>query len=216
MVARYIEMPVNDAEQEALDAEQAVTDLEKAFVEGDTSITASAIEKARQAARFARLKVQAVMRQAEKDAEAARDAEVEQFLADYEKLGTSDLEPLREAYEDAVLSLAHLEELVAERVEAQGQVLRRAQALGVKVGPKSGSHDEQARWRSIEVPAPDRLIDLALREAKEGYIKSPPYGVVVHALHSDIRRADMKIIDDTPSGERAQVAAELLARFRAE
>ncbi|NKV31154.1 hypothetical protein GS921_15525 [Rhodococcus hoagii] len=222
MVANVIQNPVSEAEQDALDAEQAVADLEQKVVEGDTSITASAIEKARGVARFARLKVQAVMRQAAKDAEAARDAEVQQFLAEYEEFATSDLAPVREAYEDVVLALAHLGELVSERVEGQAQVLRRAQALGLmNIGPR-GTLDEQARWRSIAVPgdtathALDRVIDDAVREAKHGYVKDGTQKVRAHALHSDIRRADMKIIDDTPSGERAQVAAELLARFRAE
>lgn len=221
MVGNIIQNPVSDAEQEAVDAEQAVTDLEQKVVEGDTSITASAIEKARGVARFARLKVQAVMRQAAKDAEAARDAEVEQFLADYEEFATSDLAPVREAYEDVVLALAHLGELVSERVEGQAQVLRRAQGLGLNIGPR-GTLDEQARWRSIAVPgdtatqALDRVVDYAVREAKHGYVKDGTQKVRAHALHSDIRRADMEIIDDTPSGERAQVAAELLARFRAE
>lgn len=222
MVATYKETPVSAAEQEAIDAEQAVTDLENKVVEGDTSITPSAIGKAKDAARFARLKVQAALRQREKDAEDARAEAVKQFRAEYEEFATIDLDPLRDAYEDAVIALANLTDLVTTRLQDQDEVLGRAPGLGVSIGPKSSSPEEQARWASIAVPESRSqfnrraglVIDLALREAEHGYPTDGTQVVRAHALHSDARRADMETIGRASSADRPRVAAELLTRFR--
>lgn len=203
MVATYKQTPVSAAEQEAIDAEQAVTDLEQKVIEGDTSITASAIDKARQAARFARLKVQAVVRQAEKGAEAARAAEVERVRAAYEEFTKdSNLDPLREAYDNAVLAIAELDELVKERIDAERDVKWHGDRISVTPPP------DRASWA-----VPENVVELAYLEGIHGFPLQNA-GVHIHVLHTPERKADMEAI--RASGDLHGAGAELLARFRAE
>jgi hypothetical protein len=210
MATNIKESIITTAEQEAADAEQNVIDLEQKVVEGDTSITAAAIDKARQASRFAKLKVEAAFNQTAKEAETERAKAVAAYMAEYEAFCTEDLAPLQDAYQEAVLILADLDAMVKERLDAQREIIGKSHVLGSAVfGDQAPVRADADRWRNILVGKD--VLDGVVTEARFGYVLGANGPGASHALHTPARKADMEAI--RKAGDRADTGRKLLDAF---
>ncbi|MBH0781347.1 hypothetical protein [Nocardia bovistercoris] len=196
------------AEQKARDAAQAVIDLEERVRDGDTTVTAAMIEKARRESSYAELLVDAERRGVEKQRQAERAAAVEAFMGEYEEYMTgADLETLRGVYANLVVAAADLHTLLAERKRAQTDIMNRALALGLFAGPinpQSGGGNapvpnDAERWRSRYVKPQTDYLALAVQEGQHGYVSANGQ-TVTHALHTPERAEEFRSL--TSSNKR--------------
>jgi adenylosuccinate synthase len=192
---------------------RTAAELEAAFIAGDTTITPAQIDKARTAERHAALQDEAERAAAARAYEAQREADREAFLAEYEAFVTTDLAPLREAYEVAVLAMADLKALTDERIAAQNVMMNRARALGydVRNGTNGPVPSDAARWSASHVGK--TVLDDARQEAEHGYVSRNGAKAITHSLHTESRAADMDAIR-TAGQARLTVARERLDAAR--
>ncbi|UZG58016.1 hypothetical protein [Rhodococcus opacus] len=195
-------------------------ELKAAVIAGDTTITASQIEKARQTEEFAELQAQAAKAQAHRDRVADFEADVAAFKADYADLAGADLSELRDLYEDAVVIIAELHAKVKDRVAEQQQIVARADSLGIRgrdLGVSTGRliDDTQGEWSRIAVRPED--VDGIGDEAKRGFVPNAGARATIHALHSDERVEDMREINRSSyvQGTGRELLEALIARRNA-
>lgn len=201
----------DEAKQIAGDAARKVTELESAVLAGDTSITASALSKARQEAEFASLKVVAAQRGVDQEAQDAHDAAVADLRADYED-HVEDLDGLREAYEWAVLAIAELHQAIEARNVISRRLVSRGYALGLvnRSNTTDGPFpDDRARWSKHHIEKD--YVAKAVEEGDKGYLAHALANkAIVHVLHTDERRAQLETITGLRRGEQAKA---LLAEY---
>ncbi|MBY3792531.1 hypothetical protein HQP42_08995 [Rhodococcus fascians] len=201
----------DEAKQAADDASRKVTELESAVLAGDTSITASALSKARQEAEFASLKVVAAQRGVDQEAKDAHDAAVTTLRADYED-HVEDLDELREAYQWAVIAVAELHQAIDKRQAASRALVSRGYALGlVSRSDTTGGPfpEDRARWGRNNVGA--EFVSKAVEEGTRGFLRNPfANKAIVHTLHTDERRAQLETITGLDLDGQAK---DLLAEF---
>ncbi|QDQ91582.1 hypothetical protein FND50_12645 [Rhodococcus sp. WB9] len=200
---------------------RTVEELKAAVIAGDTTITASQIEKARQAEEFAELQAQAERAKAQRDRVAELDADVATFKADYAEFAGADLSELRGLYDEAVVIVAELHDKVKARVAEQREMEERERTLerrakelrelGLDASTGRGRliDNSQGEWTRIAVRPED--VDGIAHEAKFGFVPGGGGLPTVHALHSDERRDDMLAI--RASGYVQGTGRELLEAF---
>lgn len=214
---------IEDAQTEAEHAAREVQELEARVVDGDSSVTVSVLEKARDAARFAQLKVKSAVRGVEKEQRAEHDAAVEKLRADYDAFLDDDLDPIRESYKWAVINLAELNQAIARRKREADSLTGRAVKLGLVRHTAGGNNapfrDDANNWRRLKL-GPE-FVDYAISEAKRGY----PTGLgaangnkpITHVLHTDERKEQINTLTGSDKFELAQkYLAEMVAAAVAE
>lgn len=164
-------------------------ELKARVIAGDTKVKPSDLANARGADELAVLQAQAAEREAREAEEAALKEARDKFKAeDYEDFMTSDLDPLREAYAEAVRAIAHLHSLTQERRRAQHRIRVKASKLGLNKQPvtvglpgvsyatKAPDPEDAERWREQYVHGD--YVERAVTEGKGRRLKP-------HVLHTD-------------------------------
>ncbi|MFE5480528.1 hypothetical protein ACFQ9R_32845 [Nocardia sp. NPDC056541] len=194
-------MTIATAERAAQDAAQAVIDLEERVRDGDTTVTATMLEKARKEASFAQLQIDAARRGVEKERQAEHAADVKAFMADYEEhMAGADLTDLRGAYADAVVSVAYLFTLLEDRRREQTAIMNRGQSLGLTVG-KTPVPNDADRWREQFLNPATDFVALAVEEGQKGFA-SRNGQPAVHVLHTPERREEIGSLPRDDKHER--------------
>lgn len=121
----------------------------------------------------------------------------------------ADLEQLRNAYADAVVSVAYLHSLLEERRRSQNAIMSRAHEVGLLEGPHDPSSttgpvwDDRERWRKRYVHRRTDFVDLAVQEGKKGFASrnGQPY---THLLHTDERREEIRSLTQADKYNRGR------------
>lgn len=118
-------MPTTD-----IDPHQALAAIERQILDGDTTVSAAALQKARAAAEFADLAAAGERRRAHLAADEARRAAEDGLRADI-AAASDDLSRMRGAYGRLVESLRSFEAEAKAWGERRGELSRRAKAMGL-------------------------------------------------------------------------------------
>lgn len=185
---------IDEAAQEVQAAEHAVTELEAKIADGDTTITSSVFQKARDALDFARLREKAAAKKAERDAAAQRQAKIDALVADAESL--TDITDLQEKFAAVVDAVGAFHNALTTRQKTISELESRATRLGVWSRPKI---DDRVTLRTFK--AADWL-NAAIHEGTTGEPKSMPgYGhgnvmhdskAGIHGLHTAERATEIE------------------------
>lgn len=144
-------------------------DLRQRMIDGDSSITAAQLDKARQAAEFEHVQAEAARAATERVAEAERQAAIEQVRADYDEASTSSIEHLRAARRTALDALRDLRHGMVEHNARAFRIQQRVTALGVDGLPVLSRFNVEHEMDRLE------------REARSDGQVTPPYS----RLHDD-------------------------------
>lgn len=199
------------AQNELTAAKNKVTELESAVLAGDTSVTASALSKARSDVEFASLKLVAAQQSVDQEAIDAHNAAVTTLRADYEA-HVEDLDELREAYQWALIAIAELRQAIDKRRDASRALVSRGYALGL-IGRSDTTGgpfpEDRARWSRNNIG--DEFVGKAVDEATRGYLRDPfANRAIIHVLHTNERRAQLETITGDSLDAKAKA---LLAQY---
>ncbi|ACY20479.1 hypothetical protein Gbro_1171 [Gordonia bronchialis DSM 43247] len=182
---------IDEAAQEVQAAEHAVTELEAKIADGDTTITSSVFQKARDALDFARLREKAAAKKAEKDEVAQRQAKIDALVAEAETL--TDITDLQGKFAAVVDAVGAFHSALTARAKTATELESRASRLGVWKRPRI---DERVTVQSFK---PADWLNAAIHEGTTGEPKSMPgylHGSVmhdskagIHGLHTAERAA---------------------------
>lgn len=155
-----------------------LADLEDRVRNGDTTVTAEDLAKAREADHLESLRREAAVRAHTAAQQQAHEAALAQLWADFEEFSTAGSEPARRAYAKAVSALAELRAETNVLNKKRAELLSRSNELGV---------DLPFALERVFNRSPQWFVDMAVREAQ-----GEPYGgrTSPHALHSDKQVAE--------------------------
>lgn len=181
---------IDEAAQEVQAAEHAVTELEEKIADGDTSVTSSVFQKARDALDFALIREKAAAKRAEKDVAAQRQAKIDALVAEAETL--TDITDLQEKFAAVVDAVGAFHRALTTRAKTVAELEARATRLGVWRRPRI---DERV---TVQTFKPAEWLNAAIEEGKTGQ----PYSSV--ATHKSNPMQDSRAgINALHTAERA-------------
>ncbi|MEV0343657.1 hypothetical protein AB0H49_32055 [Nocardia sp. NPDC050713] len=161
-------------------------ELKARVIAGDSKVTPKQLAEGRAADELAEFLALSDKRESEEREARERKEAQDAFIAgEYEDFMTTDLDPLREAYADAVRAIAKLYTLAQERRRAQSEIRRKAAKLELiqaVYGPSaSAPHrvpvpDDRKRW--MEQYIAGDYVKRAVLEGEGRQLRG-------HVLHTD-------------------------------
>lgn len=156
---------VDAAQQEVREAEQLLTALEERVRAGDPGVKPRELRDAREVVDFARLRVEAAERRAEKQRTQARHALYEQLGADARALDLGDDAAITDAFTEALSALHRLWQVAGRRSTVLRDVAGRAASV-VTLADQHGERDvlraagvHNGNGASMNGPASIAVID---------------------------------------------------------
>ncbi len=177
---------------------ETVAELEARVIAGDDTVKPTQLTNALAAERLAALQRLSDERKAKEAEDNAHAEAVAQFMADYEKFMTTDVEPLREAYADVVVAIADLYTRLEEHKKEQAEIMGRSNRLGLSRRGAMGAdkfhppvREDRERWMAQCIGGD--FIELAVSEGIHGFAQRNSR-VIDHVLHTDERREELRTL----------------------
>lgn len=197
------ELTIDDVDREIREAEVGVSELEQAVIDGDTTVTPEAIEKARDHVGFLRLRRKgAEKRKAEREQQERQSAH-DEAIAQREAFYSTGVVPAQRAYAGLVDAIRTFQNELAAMEAEYSTIGARASELGVELPQDVRWLFDFSHYRDGDGST---YLKLATQEASGKLLAK------AHGLHSDATREEY----EARAAETIRLEEERQAKFMAQ